>query len=63
MCVSNRLDSQVKKIPYTIVIGDKEVETGILPIRKHGAKESFDMSVEDFIKYIQDKISTRAQDY
>ena len=56
-------DAQVKKIPYMIVIGDKEIETGILPIRKYGSKESFDMSVEDFIKYIQEKISTRAKDY
>lgn len=56
-------DSQVKKIPYAIVIGDKEVETGILPIRKYGAKDNFDMSVDDFIKYIQEKISTRTQDY
>ena len=56
-------DAQVKKIPYMIVIGDKEIETGILPIRKYGSKESFDMSVEDFIKYIQEKISIRAKDY
>ncbi|MBR6013277.1 MAG: threonine--tRNA ligase [Selenomonadaceae bacterium] len=56
-------DAQVKKIPYMIVIGDKEVETGILPIRKHGSKESFEMNVEDFIKYIQEKISSRAIEY
>lgn len=56
-------DAQVKKIPYMIVIGDKEVETGILPIRKHGSKESFEMSVEDFIKYVQEKISSRDLNY
>ena len=56
-------DAQVKKIPYMVVIGDKEVETGILPIRKHGSKESFEMSVEDFIKYVQEKISSRDLNY
>ncbi len=56
-------DAQVKKVPYAIVIGDKEVETGILPIRKHGSKESFEMSVDDFISYVQNKISTRAEKY
>ena len=56
-------DSQVRKIPYTIVIGDKEVETGILPIRKYSAKDSVSMSVDDFIAYVQNKISTRDQEF
>jgi len=56
-------DSQVAKVPYTIVIGDKEVETGILPIRKYGDKDGLSLSVDDFIAYVQKKISTRDQAY
>ena len=56
-------DSQVRKIPYTIVIGDKEVETGVLPIRKYSAKDSVDMKVDDFIAYVQNKIATREQTF
>ncbi|MBR5913940.1 MAG: threonine--tRNA ligase [Selenomonadaceae bacterium] len=56
-------DAQIKKIPYTIVIGDKEIETGILPIRKHGEKESLDMSIDDFISYVKEKISNREEGY
>ena len=56
-------DSQVTKVPYTIVIGDKEVETGVLPIRKYSSKESLNMSVGDFIVYVQEKISTRSQTF
>ena len=56
-------DAQVRKIPYTIVIGDKEVETGILPIRKYSAKDSVSMSVDEFIAYVQEKISTREQTF
>jgi len=56
-------DSQVRKIPYTIVIGDKEVETGILPIRKYSAKDNVSMSVDEFIAYVQNKISTRDQNF
>ena len=56
-------DSQVAKIPYTIVIGDKEIETGVLPIRKYSAKDSVDMNVDDFISYVQKKISTRDQTF
>ena len=54
-------DSQVMKVPYTIVIGDKEIETGILPIRKYSAKDSVQMSVGDFINYVREKISARAE--
>jgi len=56
-------DAQVKKIPYMIVIGDKEMETGILPIRKYGVKDTVEMSVDDFISYVQEKISSRSQEY
>lgn len=56
-------DSQVRKIPYTIVIGDKEVETGVLPIRKYSVKDNVNMSVDDFIAYVQEKVSTRNQDF
>ena len=56
-------DSQVRKIPYTIVIGDKEVETGVLPIRKYSAKDSVNLSVDEFIAYVQEKISTREQTF
>ncbi|MBR2518479.1 MAG: threonine--tRNA ligase [Selenomonadaceae bacterium] len=56
-------DSQVNKIPYTIVVGDKERETGILPIRKYGEKDSVNMSTDDFIAYVQEKISTRNQNF
>lgn len=56
-------DSQVMKTPYTIVIGDKEVETGVLPIRKYGSKDGISLSVDDFIAYVQEKISTREQNF
>ncbi|MBR4151422.1 MAG: threonine--tRNA ligase [Selenomonadaceae bacterium] len=56
-------DSQVMKTPYTIVIGDKEVETGVLPIRKYGSKDGISLSVDDFIAYVEKKIATREQEY
>ena len=56
-------DAQVTKTPYTIVVGDKEVETGILPVRKYSAKDSVNMSVDDFIAYVREKISSREQTF
>lgn len=56
-------DSQVSKTPYTIVIGDKEIQSGVLPIRKYGTKDAVDMKVDDFVVYVMEKISSRDQTF
>ena len=56
-------ESQVRKTPYTLVVGDQEMADGQVNVRKYGEKDSKSMSVDDFIKYVQDKIATRAQEY
>ncbi len=45
-------EAQTKKIPYQLVIGDKEVEANTLNVRKYGSNESNSMSVEDFKKML-----------
>ena len=56
-------ESQVMKTPYTLVVGDQESADGTVAVRKYGEKDSETMKVEDFIKYVQDKIATRDQKY
>ena len=45
-------DAQVKKTPYTLVIGAKEVETGNVTYRIFGSKDSFTVSYDEFVKLI-----------
>ncbi len=52
-------ESQVKKVPYSLVVGDKEMETNTAAVREYGHKESTDMNVDEFIKNILQEISTR----
>ena len=52
-------ESQVKKTPYTLVAGDKEMENNTVAVRKYGEKDSVDMGAEEFIAYVQKKISGR----
>ena len=52
-------ESQTKKIPYTFVIGDKERDGNLVNYRRHGSQEAISVSVEEFIKLIQDEIITR----
>ncbi len=56
-------ESQVKKVPYTLVVGDKEMETYTAAVRKYGEQNSETMSVDAFIAYLQEKIATRAEKY
>ena len=54
-------ESQTKKIPITIVIGDKEIASDILPVRLFGSNESLDMSVNDLLNKIDQTIKTKAK--
>ena len=50
-------EAQIAKVPYQLVIGDNEVENGTLTYREYGKQEQTTVSVEEFIKMIQDKVS------
>ena len=56
-------ESQVKKTPYTLVVGDQEQENHTVALRKYGEKDSATLTVDDFIVLVQEKIATRAQEY
>ena len=56
-------EAQVKKIPYALVIGDQEMQNGNVTLRKYGEKDSQTMSVDDFIKLVQDKIASKEEKY
>ena len=49
-------ESQTKKIPYTLVLGDKEVETNSVTYRHHGQTEQVNLTLDDFIKMITTEI-------
>ncbi|XIF20338.1 MAG: threonine--tRNA ligase [Acetilactobacillus jinshanensis] len=51
-------DSQTKKIPYTIVVGDKEKSNNQVSVREYGHKNSKEMSIPDFLKIIKHDIAT-----
>ncbi len=53
---------QNKKIPYVIVIGDKEIESGQLAIRKRGVGQIGTFAKEDFIKRLLVENSTKGKE-
>ena len=54
-------NSQVRKIPYTIVIGDHERDDKTVTYRKYGQKEQITVSLEEFNKLLKEEIETKAR--
>ncbi len=53
-------DAQIHKIPYELVIGDREIEEKMVNIRRHGEKQTVPMSWEEFKQKLQEEVKTRA---
>ena len=45
-------EAQMQKIPYQLVIGDKEVAEGLVTYREYGKQEQITVSVQEFIDLI-----------
>ena len=50
-------DNELKKIPYLLIIGEKEAENGMLSVRKQGEGDKGEMKIEDFVKFIHEEIN------
>ncbi len=48
-----------QKIPYIIVIGDKEVESKSVAVRKRGSRDTVTLSIDEFISLVQQKNSAK----
>jgi threonyl-tRNA synthetase len=49
-------DAEVKKVPYMLVLGEKEEAEGILAVRKHKQGDLGQMSIEAFAALIADEV-------
>ena len=56
-------DSQTRKIPYTLIIGEKEKENHTISYRIHGSKETKTISKEEFLSYLLKKIEEKETDF
>ena len=54
-------NSQIKKIPYTIVLGDHERDDRTVTYRKYGQQEQITISVDEFLELIKKEIKERAR--
>ena len=49
-------DNELKRIPYLLIIGEKEVENETIAVRKQGEGDKGSMKIEEFVSFIQSEI-------
>ena len=54
-------ESQTKKNPITLILGDKEVESNTISYRKFGSTETYTLPKSDFYKLVKETIDARKQ--
>jgi len=52
-------ESVIRKIPMTLVIGDNERDNKTISFRRYGSEETTTVSIDDFIKLINDEVSKK----
>ena len=52
-------ESQTKKIPYTLVLGDNEKENKTVTYRKHGSSDKETLSIDDFKELVLTQIEEK----
>lgn len=55
-------EAQLMKIPYMLVIGDREQEEGTVSIRRRDSNQLVSMKKDEFLAMIEEQIKTRALD-
>ena len=55
-------EAQLQKIPYMIVLGDKEVETSTLSVRRRRSKETRTLDLKTFLNEVNEAVKNRTID-
>jgi len=52
-------ESQIKKIPVTLVVGEGEIKDNKVNVRRHGKEGQESMSVDELIEKLEDEVETK----
>ena len=52
-------NSQMRKIPYTVILGDKERDDNQISFRRHGSEETVFVTIKEFIEILSDEIRNK----
>ena len=50
-------DNELKRVPYMVIVGEKESAEGLVSMRKQGGGEQATMSMEDFARRVNSEVA------
>ena len=53
-------NAQLMKVPYMLVVGDREREQGTVALRKRDGSRQNDLPVDEFLALVEGRIATRS---
>ncbi len=53
-------DAELRKVPYLLVVGDREQESGAVSVREHRGGDRGSMPVDELVELIQAKVQARS---
>ena len=53
-------EAQIKKIPYTLILGEEECSNITISYRKHGSKDTFTTTKEEFLNLLKEEIKNKS---
>jgi threonyl-tRNA synthetase len=56
-------EARTEKIPYLLVLGDKEAEAGTVAVTKRGSQESVVMSADELLAQMDREIADKVRDF
>lgn len=54
-------EAQVRKVPYSLVVGQQEIESGTVNVRRYGHMDSASVSADEFLSQIRKAIADKVQ--
>ena len=52
-------ESELKRIPFIVIVGEKEMEEGAVSVRRQGGKDEGSMSVESFAGLVAGEVKAQ----
>jgi threonyl-tRNA synthetase len=56
-------DNELKRIPYMLIVGEKEAEQGLVSVRQQGAEEKGQMTIQEFADFINNTVKEQMSAY
>ena len=56
-------DAEIRKIPFMLIVGEREAEEGKVSVRRHGGEDLGSMSLEEFKALTQKEITENIDDF